>query len=310
MVIRTLLGADYLFSQNLVPNPSFEIMSSCPNGINDVDLLDQWFNPTDATPDLYSSCNSSIVSVPQNFIGYTDAYGDSSYIGIVLLNVLNHEQYREYISVKLISNLEIDSTYCVTAYISTSDSTTAYTDGFGFYFSENLINQNNINRLPYVPQVSNQVGILNDKKSWTRISGYVIGGGEEYLTIGNFAHPDDVNWSGTVDGSNSAYIYIDSISVSKCTPPPDTTAESNFINVYPNPNTGDFTISYGIFPMNQGQFTVWDYAGRLVYRTDLTEGKFEKQIYLPQVSSGLYVWRFDINGRKEETGKLVIRSHK
>src|SRR5574337_65906 len=68
-----------LKSQNLVPNPSFEDLSSCPTSVStgcpnpDVgswDVVDFWTRTNCSSPDVYNSCSSSHwISTPNNIFG-------------------------------------------------------------------------------------------------------------------------------------------------------------------------------------------------------------------------------------------------
>ena len=66
------------YSQNLVLNPGFEQVNSCPTGISEFYLASNWSTVntpgTDScsTPDLYSACSSGQggVNVPNALLGY------------------------------------------------------------------------------------------------------------------------------------------------------------------------------------------------------------------------------------------------
>jgi OmpA-OmpF porin, OOP family len=77
------IGSNCL-SQNLVPNPSFETYSSCPEGISEVDLAVPWINPTFGTSDFFHSCSSNFVDVPYNFFGFQYAHTGEGYGGAYL----------------------------------------------------------------------------------------------------------------------------------------------------------------------------------------------------------------------------------
>ena len=64
------------FSQNLVPNPSFENISNCPSGNSEIYQAVPWDRPPGSitSPDLFNACNTagvgcSDVNVPDNFTG-------------------------------------------------------------------------------------------------------------------------------------------------------------------------------------------------------------------------------------------------
>lgn len=54
--ILFLLTSTLIFSQNLVPNPSFESMNYCPVGIANPEAVSSWYNPNKSTPEYYNSC--------------------------------------------------------------------------------------------------------------------------------------------------------------------------------------------------------------------------------------------------------------
>ncbi|MBX7183209.1 MAG: T9SS type A sorting domain-containing protein [Bacteroidia bacterium] len=70
---------------NLVPNPSFEILSDCPTQVGQIQNAIGWINPNLCSPDLYNSCNSttSVLNVPNyGLTGYLEAHTGGGYLGI------------------------------------------------------------------------------------------------------------------------------------------------------------------------------------------------------------------------------------
>src|SRR5690242_11927178 len=91
-----------LKAQNLVPNSSFEIYSSCPTNEGQVDRAIPWFNPTGNNPDYCNACyvgpSPVPVDVPDNFFGHQFARTGVAYMDIAVYSTGNS---REYIEVKL-----------------------------------------------------------------------------------------------------------------------------------------------------------------------------------------------------------------
>ena len=59
---------------NLVPNPSFEEYSLCPDKESQIERVDGWFSPSNGTPDYYNYCSTSTtVSLPTHKM-YTQKY--------------------------------------------------------------------------------------------------------------------------------------------------------------------------------------------------------------------------------------------
>src|SRR5687768_8248495 len=72
-----------LFSQNLVPNGSFEDTVSCPDNPGQVSRSVGWTNYSGSV-DYYNSCASAgFVSTPENIYGYQNPADGNAYIGIV-----------------------------------------------------------------------------------------------------------------------------------------------------------------------------------------------------------------------------------
>ena len=58
--ILFLIHLNIGFSQNLVPNPSFEDYSLCPTSSNQLSYALSWVNPTSSgSPDFYHGCSST-----------------------------------------------------------------------------------------------------------------------------------------------------------------------------------------------------------------------------------------------------------
>ena len=98
-----------LEGQNLFPNPSFEDTIQClDNG--HIDNVDQWFNPTLATPDYFNSCTTGNFGVPVNAYGNQTARTGQAYTGIV--SIINSSGWREYLQVELTSPLVMQFRFC------------------------------------------------------------------------------------------------------------------------------------------------------------------------------------------------------
>jgi gliding motility-associated-like protein len=211
-------------AQNLVPNPSFEIYTSCPTvPSGNIYLAAPWFNPTVTSPDYFHSCSGT--TVPNNAVGFQYPRTGNAYAGIAA-RVIGLPQYREYIEVELLDTLKAGKIYCINFYVSLSDSSEIAINKFGLYLSnDSVISSANV--LPFIPQIEHSsANMLADKQNWISISGqYVAIGGERFITIGNFY--DDANTevdSLTPAPTDGGYYYIDDVYVGPCdnTPPNDT----------------------------------------------------------------------------------------
>lgn len=212
--------------QNLVPNPSFEQYSTCPNSAGQIDYSAPWFAPTTGTPDYFNSCINgdslwgNILGVPYNAFGFQNARTGSAYSGLFTQYPSN---YREYIEVQLTTPLVSGIKYYISFFISLADSAQLASDDIGMYLSPVTISTSNNFNLSYVPQIYNPEGnFLSDKLNWMEISGeYIAVGGEKYIVIGNFKDDANTDIIGVAGGGvlmfqdwDKPYYYIDDICVS------------------------------------------------------------------------------------------------
>jgi gliding motility-associated-like protein len=210
----------HLFAEgqnNLVANPSFESYSSCPNSQAQLDRCINWSNPNINSPDYFNTCSpvGSFCFVPLNFWGFQNPRTAQAYAEFTPR--YGSSQGREYVEGKFSDSLFFAKRYCVSFFISLSDSSTWATDRIQAYLSPDSIFLPMASVLPYSPQIENPVGnFINDTSGWVLISGtYQASGGERFMTIGNFYN--DANTTvNTVRNSPvlfGAIYYIDDVSV-------------------------------------------------------------------------------------------------
>lgn len=212
--------------QNLVPNPSFEVYSSCPDAAAEVYKATPWFDPTNASSDYFNACAPFVsgYDVPDNTnnAGYEYAKDGNGYMGLATFvgesqGVVN---YREYIEVELTSALKGGYNYCFEAYVSLADSSTYATNSIGVYFSNDTAHGAQQLPLPYSPQIVED-SIISTKNGWTKMSGtYTALGGEKYITIGTFYADNNPLFQYQLAQDTGAYAtsyyYIDLVSLKLC----------------------------------------------------------------------------------------------
>lgn len=226
-------------SQNLVPNPGFEIYTTCPADMTLYSvryLIPHWYLPTRGTSDYFNSCTKYQVGIPQNFIGNLFAFEGNAYAGIVLLekppedksnkNSLNN--YREYLQAKLTRALKKGERYCITINYAIANYSTYATNGLGVCLTERKIKSRLSSKvLNYKPVISvPRELIFTERGYWyTLTDTLTAGGNEEYITIGNFyddIHTDYIKLDASmfnnslenrITENRIAYYYIDLVSV-------------------------------------------------------------------------------------------------
>ncbi len=216
-------------SQNLVPNPSFENLSSCPTSNSQYNLASPWQKPLSSitTPDLFNSCftgggTCTDMNVPNNFAGNSGARTGSGYAGI--LTKYTVANLREYLVIELSSPLQAGVSYEIGAYVRLATNSRFATNHFGINVTNGMpsqttgcCNNGTINLNPTIEENS----VISDRSNWTLVGNtYIANGGERFLTLGCFS-PDNANNivdHGFQGGScalvtNGAYYYLDDVFV-------------------------------------------------------------------------------------------------
>ncbi len=214
--------AEVLGQTNLVMDPSMEQFTSEYNPLCDSFLTAvYWKNPTGANPNYMNSatdCPSE--DVPDNGFGHQYAYDGNAYYFCGLFE--QQGPFQEYVQGQLTDTLTPGKEYCVSIYLSLAEYSQFAIDCIGAYFSDTAITIAGQGVLPVVPQVASPSGIFySDKIHWMKLSGsFIAGGGERYITIGNFKDYLTTNTL-YIDGGGGpnwtlAGYYIDMIIVIPC----------------------------------------------------------------------------------------------
>ncbi|MBI3509335.1 MAG: T9SS type A sorting domain-containing protein [Bacteroidetes bacterium] len=312
--MRKVLLVCFLFSasvmnaqMNLVPNGDFETLSSCPNNQGELNFATPWFQPGGSSPDLYNTCalvNS--MAIPQNWTGFQMPHSGNGYAGFAAFAYNYGDNVREYIEVKLSDTLVQGKNYCIEFYISFADSSFWAVNRVGALLSTQQITQTLNDTITATPQIEySSVTVIQDTVNWIRISGiYLSGGGEKYLTIGNFYPDDQTDTLGNLGPNHWCYFYIDDVSVIDCGWSGIQFYSSELFNISPNPSNGNFQLS-GVFP-SQSEIHFYNLLGEEVEKTiSIPEGNQTIPLEL-NLADGIYFYRI-ISGKEilhEE--KIVI----
>ena len=192
-------------AQNLVPNPSFEMVVKIPNkdnrGIHNTKF---WRTPTFAAPDYFHADGDRISGTPKNDFGNQKPHSGKAYAGICLT-----KEYVEYIAVNLTDTLKQGREYKVELYISRSDKSFTSVDGFGVLFTNKIkwsLSLSGIAEKPSVDFVGD--GKYRDNDEWIKLSGlYIAEGFETTIILGHFIYESPEGFRG------SCHYYIDDVSV-------------------------------------------------------------------------------------------------
>ncbi|MBK8413864.1 MAG: T9SS type A sorting domain-containing protein [Bacteroidetes bacterium] len=83
-------------------------------------------------------------------------------------------------------------------------------------------------------------------------------------------------------------------------------SESLQVNVFPNPASSQFTVTYE-FPTNyEGEFMLYDAYGKEVIRKKLYGTFTSLLIRTDKLGNGIYFYKVELDGGKSANGKIVI----
>ncbi|HNL05851.1 MAG TPA: T9SS type A sorting domain-containing protein [Bacteroidia bacterium] len=303
-------------AQNLVLNPSFEDTITCPIGTWAMQCR-YWYSASVGSPDYFSEqpdifCSTSYV--PQNQVGFQYARTGIAYVGLgpfVSTTFPSFANRREYIGGGLSDTLKHGHEYCVSFYVSVAEEFKYVVDGIGLYLSVDSAVDYTINtNLSFVPQISNLAGnIIYDTLNWVQISGtYIANGGEKYLTIGNFKDDANTMIDSTSSTANSAYYFIDDVSVIDCTVGINEVNDNKDVGrLYPNPANTVVYYQDNLGENENGIITLLDMLGKELKGYKLTKGNNLISIPVSDLAKGIYMIKIKINGRADENKKLLIQ---
>lgn len=177
---------------NYVSNGSFEDHYSCSNYA--ISIAKGWRNLDSAifgNSLFYSTCYPN---VPSGGLTYQWPRSGLSFAFSSFLcqpPLCSSTNNRGYYRNRLKSTLQSGKVYCVTFYVSLSNSATYGIDGVGAYFGNTSIDTITKTEIPLtylVPQVQNPINnIITDTLNWVSVTGtFVANGTEKYMVIGNF----------------------------------------------------------------------------------------------------------------------------
>jgi len=207
------------FAQNnMVFNPSFELIDSCPSTFDQVHFAQGW-SAYKQSPDYLNSCASNwIVSTPNNAFGFQNAKTGNAYMGMQIFFTPNT---REIIGSHLLSSMIIGQTYFISIYFVATYDTSIQSAGvaclsnkMGVKFSTVPFNTSNpppINNFAHLYSDS----ILTDTINWSHLSGTIIADSSyEYVMIGNFFDDMHTDTMQIIHNYSRCYYLVDDICVS------------------------------------------------------------------------------------------------
>lgn len=215
-LLGTALGS-LVSAQNLVPNPSFETYSSCPNSSSQVNYATPW-NTAQNSPEYLNSCSASIYAdVPTNYFGFQNANTGQAYMGGLFYGSFAGSylaDLREHLYVPLTSPLVVGQTYYLSFYVNLVDNSEYAINRMGMQFCSSYNASFPLNNTAHLYSSS----VIADKTNWVNVTGSMVATTAfNAVMVGNFFN--DANTTVTFVGSSvdigyNAYYFIDDVYVS------------------------------------------------------------------------------------------------
>jgi OOP family OmpA-OmpF porin len=222
-------------AQNLVPNPSFEEVTTCPVSFytKSIDFaIPGWTSPTLGMPDLFHACSKDEAGVPFNWAGESNSHSGKGYAGIYVWDTEPSTNYREYLQSELAEPLKTGEKYVVEFYYKSAPNSVFVINRIGLTFSESAVKIDHDKLIDQTPVLSINKGEVKVATAgdWELASlVYEAKGGERFIIIGNFFSNEETKskrlpWrfgKSQLLGFKS-YYYIDDVSVKQLDPPKQT----------------------------------------------------------------------------------------
>lgn len=324
-----------LFSQddNLVPNPGFEERIECVYNDSSVQDAHPWYNPTDATPDVFHECaivNTApcqypeppldpwLFGVPENAIGCETPNSGAGYGGFFAANpgVFPEFEFREYFAVRLTQPLAENETYFVRMALSLAERSThsAWSISVGFSADSIYVEDFYAGHLDFSNNITWFSGeFINIRDGWQMIEMiYTASGGEEYICVGNFDSQEEVDLQQEVFEEDltfpqwmnhfheSAYYYIDDVYVGQTPLSIVDNSNSSKIQIFPNPANDAISVK-SVVPAD---FILYNSTGQVIQHS--SEKLTHRRIDLRELPEGVYYLRLTSNNYSK-TERVVVK---
>ena len=181
---------------NLIMNPDFELFYYKPllityHGDTKIeDWIPYWTTPGQYTPDYLS--NVRYIDVfSYNYIFDMPLPDKFNYTGVALYK--ESDSYSEYIQGKLITPLIKGKKYCLRTSINFCSYSKYSVNRLAFYLSSSPVSVNYKNESTFSPQIIFSKLPVENKHFATLCDYFIADGSEQFITVGRFTGPEDMN---------------------------------------------------------------------------------------------------------------------
>ena len=203
-------------SQNIVPNPDFEVFTMCPESFGTGGTLPAapWQNANMGSSDYFHACGlQDWTTVPHNALGFEEAHSGIAYAGGFYLA----NEFREYLQTPFTEPMDPGFNYLVSFYINMAEDVSGCgIADFGVYFSDSPLMDPASYVIPVTPQLTTNGEYYTDNAGWMLFTAcYSPAGGEQWMTIGNFNSDSNTPVDPSCTGLHTTYYFIDDVYVIK-----------------------------------------------------------------------------------------------
>ncbi len=318
----------HCYGENLIPNPSLDSFSICPDNGWQIDRAVPWTQP------LYQSASSAVNQcmfdgnpTQMDTAGYRKINWRSE--GMAYLIIWEDwSPWRTYIEVPLKHSLEAEQCYYGEFWVLTHNVSREGIDAIGMYFSDTLVKVKSdtiivgdtiglIKPVYALPQISNPTGhILKDTANWEKVSGtFVANGTETAMIVGNFKYNSEIHWEILIDypAQSSRYFFDDFVlCICEDTIPPEKPEPYVYIpNIFsPNGDGQNDVFRVRSENIETMHLTVYNRWGEKVFESQSQNDSWDGNYKGKPCSPGVYVYHttilFDDGTETSRKGNVTL----
>lgn len=210
------------FSQNLVPNPSFEKVNKISsrwmgNASIFERTMETWTSPNQGSPDILFEKTLDKMIPPRKGVDLSPHRPRTGkfMVGIKTYGCASNTMHcKEYLQIELKESLNPDTEYFIEFWVNPM-STSIFCNNMGMVFSDTEIDEMSIFGIHYFDPVVNETAIIaKAPNNWYRIAATVIPDRVySHILIGNFITDDETKASSSNAKIKYSYYLIDDVTV-------------------------------------------------------------------------------------------------
>ncbi len=318
-----LAFGQHCYGENLIPNPSLDSFSICPDNYWQIDRAVPWTQPLwHSASSVINQCMFDGNPTQMDTVGGRKLHWRS--LGMTYNILWDETNWRVYVETQLKHQLVAGQCYYGEFFVLTEFATYKVIDAIGIYFSDTLIKIKYdtiiggdtigfIKPIYANPQITNPQGnILKDTAHWEKVSGtFVAQGTETAMIVGNFKYNSEIQWE-ILNNSpmQSSRYFFDDFVLCKCedTIPPDTIKPIEpKLEVYPNPANENLFILYDGYDQAQAvDLEIFNVLGELVMNKQIISNSEPSSVSTDQLSPGCYILLLRTASKNLYKDRLII----